>query len=171
MTGGERGAKLRARIDDLERVESVIWGRTPRMGTPDPEPVDVLFFEDSDTDAFVIQQILREHGMRHVARVRDANDWERWVAHFQPRVIMLDVVMPGKNGYAALREIRRHPVWREIPVVMCTSKNTDSDFVWATKRGAAGFVVKPFADPRDLVMTISAAAGNARVGRRLDVVL
>ncbi len=171
MSGGSKAA-LRALIDDLERIETMVRVRSPELGTENSDThVDVLVFEDSDTDAFVIEQILRRHGVKRMARVKDANEWERWVSHFRPRVIVMDVVMPGKNGFAAMREIVRHPTLGQIPVVICSGKKAYCDFVWATKCGAAGFVAKPLHDAKDLVRTIRAAVKNAQQGSRLDLVL
>lgn len=169
----ETGAALSALIRDLEReIMKDLRVCSPDKGTAkSARLVDVLVFDDSDTDAYVIECILRRHGVKRMARVNDANEWEHWVSHYRPRVIVMDVVMPGKNGYEALREIVRHPTLGEIPVVICSNKNTDSDVVWALKCGAAGFVGKPLSDPKDLTASIRAAVTNARQGKRPDIVI
>lgn len=74
------------------------------------------------------------------------------------------------SGFRGPR-IVRHPTLGQIPVVICSGKKTLCDFVWATKCGAAGFVVKPLDDAKDLVRTIRAAVKNAQQGSRLDLVL
>lgn len=166
------GEALRALIDDCERMEMTMREHMPEIGHIRMDRhVDVLIFEDSDTDAYVIEQILRQHRVKKVARVEDANDWERWVGHYRPRVILMDVIMPGKNGFAAMREIVRHPRFGKIPVVMCSSKQTECDLVWALKRGAAGYVGKPIQDPANLMTTVRDAVRKARHGQRIDLVL
>lgn len=162
---------LSALIRDLEReIMKDLRVRSPNMGTTkSARHVDILVFDDSDTDAYVIEQILQRNGVKRTARVNDANEWEHWVSHYQPRVIVMDVVMPGKSGYEALREIVRHPTLGETPVVICSNKNTVSDVVWAHKCGAAGFVAKPFSDPKDLTTSIRAAVKNARQRKRLEI--
>lgn len=165
-------AALCALINDCERMETLIRERMPEIGHIRMDRhVDVLIFEDSNTDAYVIEHILRRHGVNKVVRVEDANDWERCVGHHHPRVILMDVIMPGKNGFAALREIVRHPKFGKIPVVMCSGKQTECDLVWATKRGAAGYVCKPIQDPANLMATVRDAVRKARHGQRIDLVL
>lgn len=168
----ETGTALSARICDLEREIMSDWReRAPAMGTSKgARLVDVLVFDDSDTDAYVIERILQRHGVKRMARVDDANEWEHWVIHYQPRVIVMDVVMPGKNGYEALREIVKHPTLGATPVVICSNKNTDSDVAWALKCGAAGFVSKPLRDPKALTTSIRAAVREARQRKQLAVV-
>lgn len=170
MSGGKTA--LRALADDLERLETNLRVRAPEFGHIRMEThVDVLVFEDSDEDARQINLILGNDGVKKMARVEDANDWERWVSYFRPRVIVMDVIMPGKNGFEALREIVRHPTLGAIPVVICTSKKTECDYVWALKCGAAGYVTKPLNDPQDLITTVRSAVRNAREGQRLDLVV
>jgi twitching motility two-component system response regulator PilH len=57
---------------------------------------------------------------------------------------LMDVVMPERNGFQACRELKRNAVYSAIPVVMVSSKKTESDKFWAREQGADGYVVKPF---------------------------
>jgi len=58
-------------------------------------------------------------------------------------VILMDVVMPGMNGYQATRTITRDEATRHIPVIMCTSKGQETDRIWGMRQGAHDYLVKP----------------------------
>jgi len=61
----------------------------------------------------------------------------------KPDLILMDVVMPGQNGFQLTRAITRDPRFSTIPVIMCTSKNQETDRVWGMRQGAKDYVVKP----------------------------
>ena len=52
-------------------------------------------------------------------------------------------VMPGQNGFQLTRAITRDPRWTAVPVIMCTSKNQETDKVWGMRQGARDYIVKP----------------------------
>ena len=60
-----------------------------------------------------------------------------------PDLILMDVVMPGQNGFQLTRTITRDPRWSDVPVIMCTSKNQETDKVWGMRQGARDYIVKP----------------------------
>ena len=60
-----------------------------------------------------------------------------------PDLILMDIVMPGMNGFQATRKITTSPETAEIPVVMVSTKSQQTDKVWATRQGAKGYLVKP----------------------------
>ncbi|MCX7902843.1 MAG: response regulator, partial [Burkholderiaceae bacterium] len=59
------------------------------------------------------------------------------------RQILMDVVMPGQNGFQLTRAISKDPATANIPIIMCTSKNQETDRVWAMRQGARDYVTKP----------------------------
>jgi twitching motility two-component system response regulator PilH len=67
----------------------------------------------------------------------------RRLAEDKPDLILMDVVMPGQNGFQLTRTITRDPRWAEVPVIMCTSKNQETDKVWGMRQGARDYIVKP----------------------------
>jgi twitching motility two-component system response regulator PilH len=71
----------------------------------------------------------------------------------RPSLIFLDVVMPGTSGFSVCRELKKDPTTAGIPVVLVTTKSSDSDRFWGKKQGADDHVAKPFA-PTDLVAMI-----------------
>ena len=90
-----------------------------------------------------MQTVLDGAGFSSVA-VHDPTRLEQMIDQERPNLILLDVVMPQRNGFQACRELKGHAEYGRIPVVMVSSKNTDSDKFWAQQQGADGYVVKPF---------------------------
>lgn len=90
-----------------------------------------------------MQAVLDGAGYKSVA-TNDARRLEQMVERERPNLILLDVVMPERNGFQACRELKGHAEYGRIPVVMVSSKNTDSDKFWAQQQGADGYVTKPF---------------------------
>jgi len=72
----------------------------------------------------------------------------------KPDLILMDVVMPGLNGFQATRAISRDPETQSIPVIMCTSKSQETDKIWGLRQGARDYVVKPV-DREELLSKIS----------------
>lgn len=72
-----------------------------------------------------------------------------------PQLILMDVVMPGLNGFHATREIARDPATRDIPVIICSSKHLETDRIWGLRQGAREYLVKPL-DPDTLLQKIAA---------------
>ena len=73
----------------------------------------------------------------------------------KPDLILMDVVMPGQNGFQLTRAITRDPRFVNVPVIMCTSKNQETDKVWGMRQGARDYIVKPV-DPTELMAKIHA---------------
>ena len=103
----------------------------------------ILICDDSLSEVRLMKAVLDQAGYWSVA-IHDPNALERTVEVERPGLILLDVVMPGRNGFQACRELKSHPEFNTIPVVIITSKDTDSDKFWAKQQGADGYVVKPF---------------------------
>ena len=76
--------------------------------------------------------------------IQDPTRLEQTIEVEHPSLILLDVVMPQRNGFQACRELKSHAEFGHIPVVMVTSKSTESDKFWARQQGADGYVAKPF---------------------------
>lgn len=90
-----------------------------------------------------MQSYLEKAGYWSVA-VSDPLRIEQMIDVEHPSLILLDVVMPQRNGFQACRELKSHNEYSRIPIVMVTSKDTESDKFWARQQGADGYVVKPF---------------------------
>ena len=102
----------------------------------------ILVVDDSKTELHHLFEILTQHGYA----VRTAEGGEEAMKRLQedrPDLILMDVVMPGQNGFQLTRAITRDPKYAGIPVIMCTSKNQETDRVWGMRQGAKDYVVKP----------------------------
>src|SRR5437762_12808933 len=99
-----------------------------------------------------MQSVLQQAGYWPVA-LHDPRKIEATVAAERPSLILMDVVMPERNGFQACRELKNHSEYRRIPVVLVSSKNTDSDRFWAQQQGADAYVVKPW-KPEELLVTV-----------------
>ena len=102
----------------------------------------VLVVEDSPTELHVLSDMLAGQGYE----VLTAVDGEHGIAAArtgQPDLILMDVVMPGMNGFQATRQLARDAATRDIPVIMCTAKDQPSDRVWGLRQGALDYLVKP----------------------------
>jgi twitching motility two-component system response regulator PilH len=72
----------------------------------------------------------------------------------RPALVVMDVVMPGVNGFQVTRALVRDPETRSIPVILCTSKSADTDRIWGMRQGARGYLVKPV-DAEELLAKIA----------------
>jgi twitching motility two-component system response regulator PilH len=74
----------------------------------------------------------------------NADNLEEKLANDRPDLIILDVIMPGRNGFQVCRDLKANDRFKNIPVMLCTSKDQDSDKFWGQQQGANAYVVKPF---------------------------
>jgi len=116
--------------------------------------VKILLVDDSKTELHVLSELLGKNGYQ----VRTAENGEEAIKRLseeKPDLILMDVVMPGQNGFQLTRAITRDPAFADVPVIMCTSKNQETDKVWGMRQGARDYVVKPV-DPDELLRKIRA---------------
>lgn len=102
----------------------------------------ILIVDDSPTDAFLVKNILEKHGHTTSEASSGAEAVEKTV-ELKPNLVIMDVVMPGLNGFQATRKITKNPATSSIPVVILSSKNMESDRAWGKMQGASEFLVKP----------------------------
>ena len=102
----------------------------------------VLVVDDSKTELMFLTDLLQKKGMQ-VRTAENAEEAFRRLAEEKPDLISMDVVMPGQNGFQLTRAITRDPRFTDLPVIMCTSKNQETDRVWAMRQGARDYVTKP----------------------------
>ena len=102
----------------------------------------VLVVDDSKTELMFMTDLLQKNGFS-VKTAENAEDAFRRLAEEKPDLILMDVVMPGQNGFQLTRAITRDPLYADVPIVMCTSKNQETDRVWGLRQGAKDYVVKP----------------------------
>jgi DNA-binding response OmpR family regulator len=103
----------------------------------------VLIVDDSPAESVLMQSFLQGAGYSAVA-LSDPLRIEQTLASEHPCLILLDVVMPGRNGFQACRELKGSQEYGNIPIVLVSSKNGESDKFWGLQQGADGYVIKPF---------------------------
>jgi twitching motility two-component system response regulator PilH len=88
-----------------------------------------------------------------------AEKLEEKVLSERPDLIILDVIMPGRNGFQVCRDLKSDDRFKTIPVMLCTSKAQESDKFWGKQQGANAYVVKPF-KPDELLAAVKQALPN-----------
>ena len=108
-------------------------------------PSDViLVVDDSPTELKLVTAALQGKGYRVVTATDGEEAIEKAIRE-QPRLVVLDVVMPKKNGYQVCRHLKTAPETQGVKVLMLTTKNQDADKFWGMKQGADAYLTKPFA--------------------------
>ena len=114
----------------------------------------VLIVDDSPTELHLFQNMLEKNGFGTLV----ADSGEEGIRQAQtasPDCILMDVVMPGMNGFQATRQLTRDPVTSKIPVIMITTKDQETDKIWGMRQGAVEYLVKPVSE-QQLVARINA---------------
>jgi DNA-binding response OmpR family regulator len=109
----------------------------------------ILVVDDSQAEVRLIQGFLQQGGF-HSVGISDPLRIEEAIEEERPNVILLDVVMPQRNGFQVCRDLKSHEPYSSIPVILVTSKTTPSDRYWGEQQGANGYVAKPFT-PEELI--------------------
>ncbi|MEY4980311.1 MAG: Phosphate regulon transcriptional regulatory protein PhoB [Pseudomonadota bacterium] len=102
----------------------------------------VLIVDDSKTELMVLTDMLTKHGYS-VRTAENAEEAMQRLSEEKPQLILMDVVLPGQNGFQLTRAISRDPQYADLPIIMCTSKNQETDRVWGMRQGARDYVTKP----------------------------
>ncbi|HET9822827.1 MAG TPA: response regulator [Burkholderiaceae bacterium] len=102
----------------------------------------ILLVDDSKTELHYLSDLLGKRGYS-VRTAENGDEAMRRLAEEKPDLILMDVVMPGQNGFQLTRSITRDPRFADVPVIMCTSKGQETDKVWGMRQGARDYVVKP----------------------------
>ncbi|MEM7276805.1 MAG: response regulator [Pseudomonadota bacterium] len=115
----------------------------------------VLIVDDSPTELHILQDMLSRNGFQTLIAEDGDSAIEQALEH-TPDAILMDVVMPGTNGFQATRQITRHPETASIPVIMVTTKDQATDKIWGMRQGATDYLTKPIAE-KDLLNCINKA--------------
>ena len=114
----------------------------------------ILVVDDSPTDRQYLSEMLAKNGFK-VSTAESAEDAMAKVKQSRPDLVLMDVVMPGQNGFQATRALTRDESTKNIPVILCSSKGQETDKVWGLRQGARDYVVKPV-NASDLLAKIAA---------------
>lgn len=118
----------------------------------------VLIIDDSPTEVHVFRQMLMNNDIE-VSVAKNGEEGIEKAIEIKPDCILMDVVMPGKNGFQATRDLSRNPVTSSIPVIIITTKDQETDKIWGMRQGAKDYIVKP-ANERDLIDRINRVLGS-----------
>ncbi|MEX5745027.1 PleD family two-component system response regulator [Massilia sp. X63] len=113
----------------------------------------ILIVDDSPTERFYLTDILTRAGYAVSTAVNGEEAIDKIRAE-RPQLILMDVVMPGANGFQVTRSIARDPELAAIPIIICSSKNQETDRIWGMRQGARDYLVKPV-DPGLLLASIA----------------
>jgi twitching motility two-component system response regulator PilH len=103
----------------------------------------ILVVDDSITEREMMKKSLEEEGYS-VTAAKDGEEALEILKKEKFDCILLDVIMPKKNGFQVCREIKKDEFTKDIPVILVTSKGQESDMFWGKKQGADDYIVKPF---------------------------
>jgi twitching motility two-component system response regulator PilH len=129
-----------SRFDGVQKGASMALGK-------------ILAVDDSDTELAILSAPLRRQGYTVVT----ASNAEQALAQLEresPDLMLLDVVMPGVNGFQFCRNLRRDPRFANLPIIMVTSKDQPSDRAWGLRQGASEYLTKPVSMD-DLIATVN----------------
>lgn len=112
----------------------------------------ILVVDDSQAEVRLIQSFLQQGGFQAIG-ISDPTKVEETIEEERPNLILLDVVMPQRNGFQICRDLKSQPPYSKIPVILVTSKSAPSDRYWGEQQGANGYVAKPFT-PDELIDTV-----------------
>lgn len=115
---------------------------------------NILVVDDSPTERFFAVDLLTKAGY-NVATAENGEEGIVKAKATLPDLILMDVVMPGLNGYQATRTLTRDEQTKHIPVIVCTTKGQETDKIWGLRQGAVDYMVKPL-NPTELLQRIAA---------------
>ncbi|MDP3482324.1 MAG: response regulator [Sulfuricella sp.] len=116
----------------------------------------IMVVDDSPTERFFLSGLLSKQGYQ-VVTAESGEEAITKAKQEKPDLILMDVVMPGLNGFQATRAITKDDETKDIPVIMCTTKGQETDKVWGMRQGAKDYIVKPV-NQDELLKKITALA-------------
>lgn len=109
------------------------------------ELLTILIIDDSPTELHVLKSYLHKQGWQ-VITASSGEMGIKLARQMRPDLILMDVVMPGLNGFQATRELKRNAATKAIPVVIISTKGQETDLLWGKRQGATDYLVKPVAE-------------------------
>lgn len=103
---------------------------------------NVLVIDDSRTELIHLSEILEAAGYKVAMAENGEQAWQQMQQN-KPDLILMDVVLPGVNGFRLTRTFLRDPRFADVPIVICSGKGQPTDRIWGMRQGARGYLVKP----------------------------
>lgn len=113
----------------------------------------ILVVDDAPTEVYVFKGMLEKHNFE-VLTASNGADGVALARQELPDLVLMDIVMPGLNGFHATRQLTKSSTTAHIPVVIVTTKDQETDRVWGRRQGAVGYLVKPVEEAH-LIKTIN----------------
>ena len=120
----------------------------------------ILIVDDSPTEMFKLTGMLEKHG-HVVLKAENGADGVALARQEKPDAVLMDIVMPGLNGFQATRQLSKDPETSHIPVIMVATKDQETDMVWAKRQGAKDYITKPV-DEDNLRLTLKKVLADSR---------
>lgn len=105
----------------------------------------ILVVDDSPTEIKAFEAMLKNNG-HEVITAENGADGVAKARQEKPDVVLMDIVMPGLNGFQATRQLTKDDDTKHIPVIIVTTKDQETDRVWGKRQGASGYLVKPVSE-------------------------
>ncbi len=118
----------------------------------------VLIVDDSPTEVHILKNILEKNG-HEVGVAVSGEEGIAMAKDMLPDVVLMDVVMPGMNGFQATRQLSQQAETADTPVIIVTTKDQETDKVWAKRQGADDYIVKPVQE-KDLIAAVKKVLGG-----------
>ncbi len=122
-----------------------------------PLMTTILIVEDTQSEMELISHYLREQGYMVINAVNAQEAIDKAIKQ-KPNIIISDIIMPGVSGFELCRTLKKHPATKEMPIILCSSKDQDIDRLWGMKQGADAYITKPFTREH-LVQTVKSVIG------------
>lgn len=106
-------------------------------------PKVILLVDDSPTELALMRNALSGKGYRILSAADGEEALDKILEH-QPDLVLLDVILPKKNGFQVCRQLRTTPETKDVKVILVTSKTMDADRFWGLRQGADDYIAKPF---------------------------
>ena len=118
----------------------------------------ILIIDDSPTEIHVLKGMLEKNGFETLT-AESGEEGIELARSEKPDLVLMDVVMPGLNGFQATRQLTRDEETSSIPVIICTTKDQETDKVWGKRQGARDYITKPVSE-KELVDKIRSTLGT-----------
>jgi twitching motility two-component system response regulator PilH len=115
----------------------------------------ILIVDDSKTDAYVHAGILKKLG-HDISFAEDGEIGIEMAITNKPELILMDVIMPGQNGFQVTRKLSRNPETTNIPIIIISTKHDETDKIYGQRQGAIEYLVKPVEED-DLIAAVNKA--------------
>lgn len=102
----------------------------------------IFIVDDSPTEIHVLKTILEKNGYT-IESADNAEAGIEKITASQPDLVLMDVVMPGMNGFQATRALTKAPETENIPIIIVTTKDQETDRMWGLRQGAKDYITKP----------------------------